>query len=140
MVGARASVGEAESYLGGLRARQGRPVLSIATATSATAIPRAMMVYRSNGLSMAPCRSARRRENSQCIGRTVAPPRGPQREAAGGGKAALRGRLAIVHLSPHGMLCGSVADGSGSGNARRACCPAPKSGDREEEGGLNSLT
>ena len=65
MVGARASVGEAESYLGGLRARQGRPVLSIATATSATAIPRAMMVYRSNGLSMAPCRSARRRENSE---------------------------------------------------------------------------
>jgi hypothetical protein len=29
------------------------------------------------------------------------------------------------------MLCGSVAGGSGSGNARRTCCPAPKSGDRE---------
>jgi hypothetical protein len=40
-------------------------VLSIATATSATAIRKAMMVYRSNGLSMAPCRSARRRENSE---------------------------------------------------------------------------
>jgi len=58
-------VGEAESYLGGLRARQGRPVLSIATATSATAIRKVMMVYRSNGLSMAPCRSARWRENSE---------------------------------------------------------------------------
>jgi len=30
------------------------------------------------------------------------------------------------------MLRGSVAGGSGSGNARRAYCPAPKSGDREE--------
>ena len=48
------SGGEAESYLGGLRARQGRPVVSIAIATSATAIRKAMMVYRSNGLSMAP--------------------------------------------------------------------------------------
>src|SRR5882762_5924837 len=32
------------------------------------------------------------------------------------------------------MVCseGRVADSSGSGNARRAYCPAPKSGDREE--------
>jgi hypothetical protein len=30
------------------------------------------------------------------------------------------------------MLCGSVAGGSGSRNARRACCLAPKSEDRKE--------
>jgi hypothetical protein len=49
-------------------------------------------------------------------------------------------RFTGINLSRHGMLQGSVAGGSESGNARRACCPAPKSGDREEEGGLRSLT
>src|SRR5436309_2738768 len=43
------------------------------------------------------------------------------------------------HVYHYGMLRGSVASGSGSGDARRACCPAPQSGDREEEGRLGSL-
>src|SRR5713101_1364020 len=47
-------------------------------------------------------------------------------------------RHRIVNLSRHGMLQASVAGGSGSGNAMRACRPAPKSGDREEEGRLGS--
>jgi hypothetical protein len=46
----------------------------------------------------------------------------------------------IVNLCHHGTLQGSVAGSSGSGNAKRACCLARKSGDREEEGGLRSLT
>jgi hypothetical protein len=78
-------------------------VLSIATATSATAIPRAMMVYRSNGSSMAPCRPARRRENSQCIGRTVAVP-----AARGGGRE--QGSHTTTR-APRGML-GRIAAGS----------------------------
>jgi hypothetical protein len=50
------------------------------------------------------------------------------------------GQRGIVNLSRHGMLQASVAGGSGSGNAMRACRPAPKLGDREEEGRLSSLT
>jgi multidrug efflux pump subunit AcrB len=46
----------------------------------------------------------------------------------------------IVNLSNRGMLQESVAGGARSVNPERACCPAPESGDREEEGGLSSLT
>jgi len=64
-IDAAGGMGEAESYVGGLRARQGRPVRIRAPTTSATQIPRAMMVNRSNGPSMAAYRPVRRRENSE---------------------------------------------------------------------------
>jgi hypothetical protein len=48
--------------------------------------------------------------------------------------------LGIVNLSRRGTLQESVAGGARSVNPERARCPAPKSEDREEEGGLSSLT
>src|SRR5260221_5026111 len=56
-----------------------------------------------------------------------------QGRPSGGQAPPFHGGHGIVNLSHRGRLQKSVADGSASENAKRACRPAPKSGDRKEE-------
>src|SRR5260221_8355749 len=56
-----------------------------------------------------------------------------QGRPSGGQAPPFHGGHGIVNLSHRGRLQKSVAGGSGSENAKRACRPAPKSGDRKEE-------